>query len=610
MSQQNIRISGNKHKKTQKKQKENILVGNIFYFVYTYTHTIYFNFFLNYSKKTNNKNMKFKHPATVALAVAIIAMAIAAFTTIGYKMYNKPTKCAETTITTNEHGSRSMLASQAMSPKQQEIYNRYNTTCSNQGDCHEEWVCLEGRCTACAVQGDCNGFFSPSYLCEPTKYERADGTPVELNTCVRKDLFPHISMWDIIATIGCFFGGSLAASAGIGGGGIYVPILMVTRFPPTMAVALSTACIFGTAISNFIILALRQHPERKRPLINYSAALIFEPIILSGTTLGVLLNYMLPNFATVIVLILMLVIVTVRTFWKGIKTVRKENAQRAAAKKDASAIEEHLETVTDDMKDIKVTMDHDTSDPDITNYESTREYSIWNFFESFRFPVWKIALITIAWIVLIVSSLLKGNKDIAGITKCSWPWWSLVAGSFVILFSLSMIMGVTYNVIYRRKTTISYPTAEGDIKWNLRNSFLLPALFLSAGLVAGLLGIGGGMIVGPLLLELGVIPEVSMATSAFMILFTSSATMVQFIIIGSVPLYYALWFVSFGIASAVLGQLVIGFLVKKSGRSSFIIFIIAISIGLATILTVGVGTFNIVSDFINKTNLSFTSPCE
>ena len=33
-------------------------------------------------------------------------------------------------------------------------------------------------------------------------------------------------------------------------------------------------------------------------------------------------------------------------------------------------------------------------------------------------------------------------------------------------------------------------------------------LLLGAGLVAGMLGLGGGMIIGPLLLELGVHPQV------------------------------------------------------------------------------------------------------
>jgi uncharacterized membrane protein YfcA len=38
-----------------------------------------------------------------------------------------------------------------------------------------------------------------------------------------------------------------------------------------------------------------------------------------------------------------------------------------------------------------------------------------------------------------------------------------------------------------------------------------------AGTAAGVLGIGSGMVNGPVLLEMGLLPEVATATSAFMI---------------------------------------------------------------------------------------------
>jgi len=49
--------------------------------------------------------------------------------------------------------------------------------------------------------------------------------------------------------------------------------------------------------------------------------------------------------------------------------------------------------------------------------------------------------------------------------------------------------------------------------------------------MAGLLGIGGGLILGPLLLQLNIHPMVSTATSNFLVLFTASSTSIQFIIL-------------------------------------------------------------------------------
>lgn len=51
------------------------------------------------------------------------------------------------------------------------------------------------------------------------------------------------------------------------------------------------------------------------------------------------------------------------------------------------------------------------------------------------------------------------------------------------------------------------------------------------------MGAGGGMIVGPLLLELGMLPQVTAATGAFMVLFSSSLAVAQFALLNMIPLY-------------------------------------------------------------------------
>ncbi len=55
---------------------------------------------------------------------------------------------------------------------------------------------------------------------------------------------------------------------------------------------------------------------------------------------------------------------------------------------------------------------------------------------------------------------------------------------------------------------------EGDVEWTSRSTLLYPALCSFAGMAAGVFGVGGGIIKGPLMLEMGVLPEVAAATSA------------------------------------------------------------------------------------------------
>ena len=84
---------------------------------------------------------------------------------------------------------------------------------------------------------------------------------------------------------------------------------------------------------------------------------------------------------------------------------------------------------------------------------------------------------------------------------------------------------------YDYRVSIAYPYNNTDIKWNNSIFVKFPIYSFISGLLAGLLGIGGGLILGPLLLELGLHPVVSTATSNFLVLFTSSSTSIQFILL-------------------------------------------------------------------------------
>lgn len=67
------------------------------------------------------------------------------------------------------------------------------------------------------------------------------------------------------------------------------------------------------------------------------------------------------------------------------------------------------------------------------------------------------------------------------------------------------------------KNEISYPFVQGDIQWTRKRTLTTCVISLFAGVLASLLGIGGGLVLGPLMLEMKVIPQVSTATSSLMI---------------------------------------------------------------------------------------------
>ena len=61
------------------------------------------------------------------------------------------------------------------------------------------------------------------------------------------------------------------------------------------------------------------------------------------------------------------------------------------------------------------------------------------------------------------------------------------------------------------------------MRWDGEVAARCMALAFAAGIVAGLVGVGGGMVLGPMMLELGVLPQVSSATTGTMVLLTSSS---------------------------------------------------------------------------------------
>ncbi|KAJ0089002.1 hypothetical protein Patl1_32307 [Pistacia atlantica] len=87
------------------------------------------------------------------------------------------------------------------------------------------------------------------------------------------------------------------------------------------------------------------------------------------------------------------------------------------------------------------------------------------------------------------------------------------------------------------------------------------------GTVGGLLGSGGGFILGPLLLEIGVIPQVASATATFVMMFSSSLSVVEFYLLKRFPIPYALYLMSVSILAGFWGQYFIRKLVAYSEKS-------------------------------------------
>jgi len=115
------------------------------------------------------------------------------------------------------------------------------------------------------------------------------------------------------------------------------------------------------------------------------------------------------------------------------------------------------------------------------------------------------------------------------------------------------------------------------------------------GIAAGTLGIGGGMILGPFMLGLGMDPNLSTALCGFTVLFTSSSTTSQFIIAGAIHLQHAWVLMFFSLIGSFIGNLILKRMIKKYNKPSLIIWVIFGILSLACLVLPAQTIYNAIT---------------
>lgn len=102
-----------------------------------------------------------------------------------------------------------------------------------------------------------------------------------------------------------------------------------------------------------------------------------------------------------------------------------------------------------------------------------------------------------------------------------------------------------------------------------------------------------------MLLELGVHPQTSAASSQAAILISTATAAVVYLVNGSVPQDYGITIILIGLFATLLGQTAITHLVRRTGRNSLLVFILAFLFVAALVLcvaAVGLAVARIVAD--------------
>lgn len=215
------------------------------------------------------------------------------------------------------------------------------------------------------------------------------------------------------------------------------------------------------------------------------------------------------------------------------------------------------------------------------------EYSLQTILREERtVPRSHVYLISLLFLVVLLINILKGGGGFPsplGITCGSTAFWASQLVIFLWTFAVSSIARNYLLLRSKEKQLSNYPYVEGDVRWDERTTIIYPVFCTAAGFFAGMFGVGGGIVKGPLMLAMGVHPAVASATSACMIFFTSFVATTSFAVFGVLEHEYSVFSCIVGFTATLVGQTTMTYLVKKFKRDSYIAYCIGLVVAISAV---------------------------
>merc|ERR1719265_2147372 len=360
----------------------------------------------------------------------------------------------------------------------------------------------------------------------------------------------------------------------MGGGGVYVPLLLLLLGLSTKeAVPLSQAMIVGGAIVNVLMFCGEKNPKYPlRPRIDYDVIMMMNPGLAAGVTLGVMCHLISPQWLIVGTLIVTLVITLQKSLQKGIAAWNKESAALAAQSANGGN-----GGAGNAGQQIQIKL---------ADFPAFKEFAMDN-----TVPM---VLIFGCWAAFFAINCVKAPQ-------CTAMYWAQLLGMLALCFMFTA--GGAKILMNRQKGESS----EGLLSWTPTTLVTYPLMAVGAGFLGGFLGIGGGIIMGPLLLELGMTAEANQATTAMFVFLSSSLATIQFVMLGKGMPQYVVWFTSWVIMATLVGQTGIDYLLKKYKRTSPIVLSVAGIVAGSLVMMSIIGTMDVVHDIQRGADMGFST---
>uniref|UniRef100_A0A0D9V6L4 Sulfite exporter TauE/SafE family protein n=1 Tax=Leersia perrieri TaxID=77586 RepID=A0A0D9V6L4_9ORYZ len=394
----------------------------------------------------------------------------------------------------------------------------------------------------------------------------------------------------VAAWVLSFLAASVSSAGGVGGGSLFLPILnLVAGLSLKNATAYSSFMVTGGAASNVLYNLLCTGGRRAAALIDYDIALLFQPCLLLGVSIGVVCNVMFPEWLITALFALFLAFCTSKTCRAGFRIWRSETRSATAT---ANA--------------------HERMEPLLLPASAADGNGGEAGGDDTGFPWKDVAVLVMVWLCFFVLHVFIGDKHGKGMIRikpCGVAYW------LITLSQVPFAVAFTAYIIYaKRKKQVVHNQEDGKAnlegtKMETLPSLVFPLAAFVTGALSGLFGIGGGLLLNPVLLQIGIPPQTAAATSLFMVLFCASMSMVQFILLGMKGIGEASVYAGICFVASVVGAVVIERAIRKSGRVSLIVFLVTGIMALSTVIVTFFGALDVWEQYTGGAYMGFKLPC-
>ena len=345
---------------------------------------------------------------------------------------------------------------------------------------------------------------------------------------------------------------------------------------------LSLCAVVGSTIAQVVLNSMARHPIVKtRPLIMWEVLILLLPLQLAGAGAGRVVNQIIPSLATTLFAMVVLLFTGYKVMIKGISMYKKEEEEKLkqiSAEDKGPSAEMTKRNANDGESAELVAMEEDQTDlnGDSESAKETRpavNADIKEELPPLIIPWALLRAFALMWITYIVlSSCSRLVFD-----RCSLGYWLLYGFTFPPLF-LTSFWG--YHHLKAIQEADPDSIVAGDLVFS--EVGVQPLIFaFGVGITGALIGVGGGILMTPLLLGLHVTPNVASATTSTMSFTTGLTLLIQYAAAGEFVVEVGFWNMFLGFSGGFCGRYFALWFIKKYNRQSPITFAVAIVIVLA-----------------------------